>query len=264
MLQFLFFLSYYNTTVYNSKSYFKKLSYLEYGFNANAEYSINFSSVNEPMVFGLATHDEIKDIKLLRNIEQCCQGGCALSNIQYSITSDTLIKGRILYKDVLVPYCIACNTPYNFTIQLNYTNGNNHLDYRCQQLLIFIIIFTIILYIYIVFYIIYILVCMKPNRKSPFSILLILLIFINLIQISMSFLYLRLQKSNEYFIFGDEDKYISIVRIVTNFSVFLSFTIIFCFCFMKYLKDNKKRPSCSVFSLFIIPIFCSANVVSYK
>lgn len=259
MIEFLVFLSYYKADIVSYDSYFTKLSDLEYGFNKNANYTFKFSSVSSKMVFGLATHNEINQIEHIKNDQQYCQGSYRLSQIQFYIISDNERKGQIPSKSILIPYVFACNTSYNFTLELTYKNLKKNLDYRYQNLLIFTLIFFIITFIYIMFYISASYCCSNSFGTNSFNVLLVFLFITFFIQDSIAYLYFNMRDNREYFQ-KDDDK-ISTLQIASLCCIFFSFVFIFCFCFIKYLNYRKRKPSCCVFIRFIVPIVCLAAIV---
>lgn len=199
MLTFFFILSYYQEKIdIKADSYFTNFPLLNFGFNKNAHYSINISNLDSQMVFGLATKNEIKKIKSLQNDQQNCQGSTTLSKIQYLISKDTEINGKISSKSVLTPYSFSCNKSYTFTLNIDYINSKNHLDFRCQNMMTCMLVFSILFFVVEVFFIIYCIFYEKSKNLFHIYIDLFIIIVgsINVI----SYLLFNFSKNYEYFI----------------------------------------------------------------
>lgn len=111
------------------------------------------------MVFGLATKKEISQIESLQYSQEYCKGFYNMSNIQYLVSIGSEIEGMILSKSILTPYAFTCQASYNISLEIDYNNEKNHLDYRLHFLYYFIFTYFVMISIvgigYILYFIIY-------------------------------------------------------------------------------------------------------------
>ena len=262
MFYVLLLLFYFKRDFYDdSGSYLKKASKLKYGFNEDATYyyKIISTAVGYDMVFGLATQSEMKEIENKRYYSIYCSGDYNLSRIQYYLTSETEIEGRISSKGILTPYFFTCNQDFRVTIELRIANGRNSLDYRLQSLSNFTFIYSCLTFFYIILFIMAN-CCLKSRfQNNSFNYLLIFILFTYLIQDIDSYLILRLQNHNEYITNMKKeysvvlDNELSLISVCT---IIFSLIFILSYSFIKYLHKKRENPTCCTFSLLIIPIIC--------
>ena len=138
---------YQNTIISTSPTYFNAISNMTYGFKRNSEVFINISELSTPIIFGLGTKQEIKELKRKNTCYQYCQGTEKISEIQYFIKENASIKFTLPTKSVLTPFSISCDEIYIYKLSINIFNGNNHLDYRYQNIIIIEIIFIVLFFI---------------------------------------------------------------------------------------------------------------------
>lgn len=196
MLWLFFFLSYYRSRFnISSNSCFTSFPLLNFGFKKNAYYSIKISNLTSQMIFGLATKKEIKKIKSMKDDIQVHK---ALSNVQYIVSNETEINGKIVSKGVLTPFSYSCNRNYKFEINLSYKNIHNHLDSRCQSMMICTMFFSVLFIVIEVCFVLYWHFYEKCKRKFHFYIdsFIIIIAIINI----ASFLLFNFSKNNEYFV----------------------------------------------------------------
>lgn len=147
MINLLFHLSLYqNTITSTSPTYFNAINNMTYGFKRNSQVFINISDLSTPIVFGLGTNKEINDLKAKNTCYQYCQGSEKVSGIQYYIIENTSINFTVPTKSVLTPFSISCEEIYIYKISLNILNGNDHLDYRYQNIITINIVFTVLFF----------------------------------------------------------------------------------------------------------------------
>lgn len=201
MIHFLLLLAYYKLYwTDNIESYFQKFNFLEYGFKKNATYTINFLDINTTMVFGLATKKEIAEIEKIKDIPEFCTGEFPLSRIQYLISNCSNITGKIPTKGILIPYSFTCNKNYSFVSEFDYQNGKNHLDYRCQNSIIYTLTTLILFVVFTICYIIYIRYHFKgSNRQKLHTVCCVVIFVLYTIQVMLSFLFFITQQKTEYF-----------------------------------------------------------------
>lgn len=142
MIQFLIFLSYYQTELETpNDDYYGSFKFLEFGYIENAKYTINIKSPEYQMIFGLATKEELKNIEQKRYKQKYCDGTYKLTDIQYLITTHFIHNDTIGSKSILTPFSISCNYSNSFTFSIDIENGDTHQDYRAQIAKLYTIFF---------------------------------------------------------------------------------------------------------------------------
>lgn len=109
---------------------------LQFGFKKNGKYSIVLSNPSAPLVFGLATKEEVSSNSIF-NFEMSprpdiCHGKYQLAKIQQfaEFNETTVLSGEIPKKGVYTPFYYGCTEDYKFSLEVDFLNGNSHLDYR--------------------------------------------------------------------------------------------------------------------------------------
>ena len=172
MFQIFVFLSYYETIEYiSTKNSLTTFPMLEYGFKKNAILSFSISDVRIPgMSFGFGTRAEIKNLTSRRSI--ICDRN--YSKIQYFFNLRIERNITIPSTGVLTPFALNCIKSNHFKLYLDFKNGKTHLDYRCQNAMIYSLVFSII---YFITGLSFLICCIIFKRKQP-SMYIILTIFI--------------------------------------------------------------------------------------
>lgn len=251
-----------------SYSFFKKRSQLEYGFNKDATFTFRFSNVTSDMVFGLATHEEMEEIDVKGDLPSYCKGLYNLSKIQYSIKNDTEIHGRIPTKSILTPYFYICRSKINVIVDLEFCNGENHLDYRFQLLPLFIIIYLALTAAYIACFTV-LSICLQkriPNGKNNYILIgLLLSIFVQDVD---ALLLLNMEKNREYIqnIFFDAYDYHIKYKydLISLFSIVASLAFVHAYAYRSFLDDREKKKctsQCCRVALLVVPIVCIVGVL---
>ncbi|KAK8881281.1 hypothetical protein M9Y10_004015 [Tritrichomonas musculus] len=273
MFSILFILSYYQLYYEKkSKSYFQNLPFLEYGFNDDSKFQINFTYVKSNMIFGLATKKEILEIDKYKNSQEYCYGHQRLSKIQFNITEPTTIQGAIRLKSALTPYAFTCEKSISIAVIFNYSNIKNNLDYRCQGALTYTMLFFIFLSALTLAFVVYIIYCfLKKIDFIDFRfIILHFFIFVTfLIQNVFTYQYYTQQKDKEYFNgrMSDKDWKASIIPKqfkIKNLSVELINSILyFLISLSLYILfyDNSSTKFVIIFSLVPVVILPTCFVL---
>ena len=259
MIPFLLSLLYFSTTLrsVSSKS-FNYWSSLTYSFNKNSKVFINISDISTQIIFGLATNKEINYLKSIRNTLQSCKSPATfqfIQNITYSHTTyhflitrnPTVINFECPSKKTLTPYAISCNSICSFDINVDFLNGKNHLDSRCQFMIPFtfisMIIFSISLVIYFILFFVY-------KRKKIIEFVCIFFFCVAAI----------VQTSTMYLFFSNNSKY---EYEIDNENIGLITLEYFCYLlslFFYYLHDNSRVMiivNILIFATLLICLFLS-------
>lgn len=183
-----------------SNNNYQKFHQLSYGFKKRAHFSCEVSNQTRNFIFGLATKEEIKRLDSIESYLYLCDSDEHFSEIQYNITNNTAIDLIIPSKTILTPFSISCEKSYNYYLQINIINGNNHLDYRLQTMMICILIFSIV---YLVIFIIAFLCCIfvkQFKEKYTFQTFANVIFYNLLIGMQGIFIYIEYLhfKNNEY------------------------------------------------------------------
>lgn len=264
MFEFLLLLSYridVNGDLYSSLT---RLDELTYGFNKNANYELKFSNVQTQMIFGLATQKEMRKIEE-KSYQQL---PCILNNyskIQYLILFDSTISYHTEKKEVLTPYFYKCANYIHVTLDIEIDNGFNNLDYRLQNVLIFLIMITCITFIYLIVFSVFSCCIRRKFPINSFNFILISLIITFIVQdlIGIIFFFsiddmLFLQqyfKEREFFTDG--------YQIVSSGVTMISLVLVLIYCFMQYLNYKKMNNLCCSFILLFISTSCLIAMITF-
>lgn len=229
----------------HSRNYFYPFQGLTYGFEKNAVIYYGFFSFETQMVFGLATNKELKEIESKGDSIEYCEGKHNLSKIQFFVVNRSAFTRNITKRMILTPYVFACNTSYNFQLELEYFNGKGHSDYRSQDAIIYTLFFASLIFIFEVLFIIYI-IKVKEERKRGYHLLLHMYfcsIFIVLLFSSINFI---LMKKYEYL----TDKFDPIYpEALTRVFTMTTFVSLICFHFFMTNYSAKNVFGCLFFYL---------------
>ena len=210
-----FVLSIYKNVFYvKASEYISSFPKMTYGYKKNTEVSLNISKITTQFVFGLAKKKEMKNINQLGSFFQYCDSHEKLSQIQFLIQNDTNLNFKIQEKNILTPFLISCDQLYKFELELEIKNGKNHLDYRCQNAMLFIYIFIFTLIGFFILLLLYFIIFRRKDFKSFATILVFILVSI-IQKIPLYFEFLK-SKNVEFIMVNKryENIYISISSII--------------------------------------------------
>lgn len=263
MFEFLLLLSY-RIDVYEPYTFLTSLDELTYGFNKNAYYELKFSNIQTQMIFGLATQKEMRKIEE----KSYPQLPCILNNfskIQYLILFDSTISYHTEKKEVLTPYFYKCANYIQATLDIEIDNGFNNLDYRLQNVLIFLIMITCITFIYLIVFSVFS-CCIRskfPINSFIFILISLIITFIaqDLIGIFFYFSIDDMLFLQQYF--KDREFFADGYQIVSSGVTMISLVLVLIYCFMQYLNYKKMNNLCCSFVLLFIPTSCLIAMIIF-
>lgn len=242
---------YQKTIISTSPTYFNAISNMTYGFKRNSKVFVNISELSTPIIFGLGTKQEIKELKRKNTCYQYCQGTEKISEIQYFIKENTSINFTIPTKSVLTPFSISCDEIYIYSLSINIHNGNNHLDYRYQDIIIIEIVFSVLFFMETIIFSIFLNFFSKTYCCGNLFAFLIMLSVPHAAQSLMQIVYFLKNKNNEML---SKNDFFS-----AEFICYFFYLIFLCFehSFSMFIITIWNQRGTIVFSLYtrIISIF---------
>lgn len=215
-----------------------------YGFNQNAKVSFNISTTASLLIFGFATKKEMNSIK---TFTYNCEENVQLAEFQFLIRNQSSINFTTTSKAILTPFYISCDELYLFNIEINITNGKNHLDYRYQKLLTILNVFSIMFFVFSVIFLIIIVYLHKVHDYQYYSIILVGFILSSALQFYMTYNELNFQKNDEFADFSEKDFILFLVQLI-------SFIILIIYNSMPSQLSEKKSQIFFYINIIVISI----------